>query len=234
MILTVQQSGEYRLQGFGLSTKFEDDMIDIQKWDPEKPMSAIYYDGDKKIYMIKRFLVEKSTKPVRFIPEGEKVRLEIHLMDWKPKIEVTYRKQKGEEEAKKEEIVVEDFISVTGLKAKGNTLTKDTVTAIDRLEPIPYEPPTKEGDPPTDDGEKEAEEAADSESSTTVELEVENTTTEEKPKWRKKYLRRRNRKRTIRPHLQPQSQTMTGNLDSSNRYEPLQSNYLRLHLLVAR
>lgn len=182
LILTVQQSGEYRLQGFGLSTKFEDDMIDIQKWDSEKPMSVVYYDGDKKIYMIKRFLVEKSTKPVRFIPEGEKVRLELHLMDWKPMIEVTYRKQKGEEEAKKEQFNVEEFIGVKGLKAKGNTLTKETVTAIDRLEPIPYEPPAKEEPISEEEDAETTEQVAEPESATTVELEVENTTTEEKPK----------------------------------------------------
>ena len=82
LILTVMQSGEYRLSGFGLSTKFEDDMILIEKWNPEKPLSAIYYDGDSKVYMIKRFLADKSTKPVRFIPgRGEsKPRVGLNLI----------------------------------------------------------------------------------------------------------------------------------------------------------
>ena len=176
LILTVMQSGEYKLVGFGLSTQFEDDMILIEKWDPEKPLSAIYFDGDKKVFMIKRFLVEKSSKAVSFIPEGDKVNLELVTSDWKPMIKVNFRKKPGEDEAAAEEINVEDFIAVKGLKAKGNMLTKETVNTIDLLDPIPYDPPKTESQkPPTDDGAKEDEEAADSEKSTTVALEVEKT-----------------------------------------------------------
>lgn len=187
-ILTINQAGEYKLLGFDLSTQFDDDMILIEKWDTEKPLSAVYFDSDKKVYMIKRFLVEKSTKPVEFVPEGEEYQLELVTSDWKPRIQVNYRKKPGEDEAQAEEINVEEFIGVKGVKAKGNILTKDTVNTIDLLEPIPYEPPVKEGqEPPTDDGEKEAEEAADSESSTTVELDVEEKgENEEKKKETKK------------------------------------------------
>ena len=138
------QSGEYRLLGFGLSTKFEDDMIAIEKWDPEKPLTAVYFDGEKKVYMIKRFLAERSNKPVHFIPEGDKYNLELPSTDWKPMVKVTFRKLRGETEVRTEEINVDEFISIKGLKAKGNVLTKETVTAIDPLTPIPYEPPVKE------------------------------------------------------------------------------------------
>ncbi|MGB0918054.1 MAG: DNA gyrase/topoisomerase IV subunit A, partial [Flavobacteriales bacterium] len=181
LILTVMQSGEYRLSGFGLSTKFEDDMILIEKWNPEKPLSAIYFDGDAKVYMIKRFLAEKSGKPVSFIPEGEKINLELISSDWKPMIQVNFRKQKGEDEAKSEEINVEEFIAVKGLKAKGNTLTKESVNTIDALDPIPFEPPTPEPrESENEDKEEEAEEAASPVESTTVELEVEDTSKSEK------------------------------------------------------
>jgi len=143
-ILTVMQSGEYKLSGFGLSTQFDDDMILIEKWNPEKPLSVIYFDKAKKVYMIKRFLVERSTKPVEFIPEGEDTQLELVASDWKPLIRVTFRKRSGETEALVEEINVADFIGVKGYKAKGNVLTKETVTAIDPLDPIPFEPAVTE------------------------------------------------------------------------------------------
>lgn len=186
-ILTVNQAGEYKLLGFDLSTQFDDDMILIEQWNPDKPLSVVYFDTDKKIYMIKRFLVEKATKPVEFVPEGEEFQLELVTSDWKPRLQINFRKKPGEDEAQTEEINVEEFIGVKGVKAKGNILTKDTVNTIDLLEPIPYEPPAKEVDdeeePPTDDGEKEAEEATDSEESTTVELEVEDATApKEQPK----------------------------------------------------
>lgn len=180
-ILTVNQQGEYKLLGFDLSTQFDDDMILIEKWNAEKPLSVIYFDSDKKVYMIKRFLVEKASKPVEFVPEGDEFQLEMVASDWKPRIQINYRKKAGEEEAQTEEVNVEEFIAVKGVKAKGNILTKETVNTIDLLEPIPYEPPASEKadddeEPPSDDGSKEAEEATDSEESTTVELEVEDTT----------------------------------------------------------
>jgi topoisomerase-4 subunit A len=181
-ILTVNQAGEYKLLGFDLSTQFDDDMILIEQWNTEKPLSAVYFDSDKKVYMIKRFLVEKSTKPVEFVPEGEEYQLELVTSDWKPRIQINFRKKPGEEEAQTEEINVEEFIGVKGVKAKGNILTKETVNTIDLLEPIPFEPPTNEEEPPTDDGEKEDEEATDSEESTTVELEVEDKTEKEEKK----------------------------------------------------
>lgn len=179
MILTLQQSGEYKLLGFDLSTQFEDDMILIEKWNPEKPLSAVYFDSAKKVYMIKRFLVEKSSKAVAFIPEGDEFQLELVSSDWKPMIQINFRKRPGEEEAATEKINVEEFIAVKGLKAKGNMLTKETVNTIDALEPIPYEPPTPEkqepeAQPDTGTEAKEEKEAADSQPSTAAKPIAEN------------------------------------------------------------
>ena len=172
-ILTVMQSGEYRLLGFGLSTQFEDDMILIEKWNPEKPVSAIYFDSSKKVYMIKRFLAEKSTKPVEFIPEGEDIQLELVTSDWKPRIQITFRKRSGETEALVEEINVADFIGVKGYKAKGNVLTKETVTAIDPLEPIPFEPAVTETVENEIVPETEEETSTQTEEETSAEIELE-------------------------------------------------------------
>ncbi|MFT5920663.1 MAG: topoisomerase-4 subunit A [Granulosicoccus sp.] len=144
LILTVMQNGEYKLLGFGISTKFEDDMVLIEKWVPEKPLSVIYYDESKKVYMIKRFLVEKSSNAVLFIPEGEEYRLELAVSDWKPNLQLNFRKKAGETEAGTEEIDVFEFMGVKGMKAKGNLLTKDTVNSINQLDPTPFEPPTPE------------------------------------------------------------------------------------------
>lgn len=174
-ILTIMQSGEYKLLGFDLSTKFDDDMILIEKWNPEKPLSVVYYDTNKKVYMIKRFLVESSSKPVHMLPEGEENRLELVTSDRKPRIQLIFRKKPGEEEAAMEEVNVEEFIAVKGLKAKGNVLTKETVNTIDLLEPIPYEPPHTEDDDAPDEEEKEDEEASDSEEAVTVEFDLEDS-----------------------------------------------------------
>jgi topoisomerase-4 subunit A len=142
-ILTITQSGYYRLLGFDLSTKFEDDMIMIEKWNPKKPISAIYYDGDKKQFNVKRFLIESSTNKVLFITEDENSYLEVISTDWLPQIQINFSKVKGIEKDP-EQINLEEFIAIKGLKAIGNRLTTAKVKNIDLLEPLPYDEPEEE------------------------------------------------------------------------------------------
>jgi topoisomerase-4 subunit A len=145
-ILTVYQSGEFRISGFGLSTRFDEDLILMEKWNPKKPLSAVYLDGDKKQYYIKRFLVEGADKKTLFITEHDNSILETLSTDWKPQFQINFSKVKGKE--KKSEIInVEDFISIKGIKALGNKLTNHKVKSIDILEPLPYEESQEQGLP---------------------------------------------------------------------------------------
>jgi topoisomerase-4 subunit A len=135
--LTIMKSGHYRLTGIDLSTKFDDDMIIIEKWNTEKPISAIYYDPEKDQYYIKRFLVEDSDKLVHFISETEGSKLEWVGVNWRPMIELKFDQRGG---AKENELVnVEETIAVKGLKAQGNRIAKNKIKTIDTLEPLPHE-----------------------------------------------------------------------------------------------
>jgi len=148
-ILTVYQSGAFRISGFGLSTRFDEDLILMEKWNPKKPLSAVYLDGDKKQYYIKRFLIEGADKKTLFITEHENSVLETLSSDWRPQFQINFSKVKGKE--KKSEIInVEDFISIKGIKALGNKLTNHKVKSIDTLEPIPYEESQEHGLPKAD------------------------------------------------------------------------------------
>jgi len=142
-ILTIMQSGEYHLTGFDLFTKFDEDMIVIEKWNPKKPISAVYFDGDKEQYYVKRFLVEQTDKKVSFISEHENSQLEIVSTDWLPQIQVTFAKVKGTQKDD-ESISLEEFIAIKGMKAIGNRLTQHKVKSIDLLEALPYEEPVAE------------------------------------------------------------------------------------------
>ncbi|MDG1477408.1 MAG: DNA gyrase/topoisomerase IV subunit A, partial [Vicingaceae bacterium] len=137
-ILTIMQSGEYQLLGFDLFTKFDEDVIVLEKWNPKKPISAIYFDGEKKQYFVKRFLIESTSNKTSFISDHEKSQLEIVSTDWLPQIEVVFSKVKGKERDS-ETVALEEFISVKGMKAIGNRLTTHKVKSIDLLESLPYE-----------------------------------------------------------------------------------------------
>lgn len=136
-ILTIMQSGHYRLTGIDLSTKFDDDMIIIEKWNTEKPVSAIYFDPEKDQYYIKRFLAEDSDKLIHFISETEGAKLEWVGTDWRPMIELKFDQRSGSKDP--ELVNVEETIAVKGLKAQGNRVAKNKIKTIETLEPLPHE-----------------------------------------------------------------------------------------------
>ena len=141
-ILIIQQSGKLKVVIPELSTHFESDMVVLEKWIPKKPISAIYYDGEKERYYLKRFLVETENKEETFITEHPNSQLEIVSTDYRPVAEIIFPKIKG---VQKESITVdvEDFIAVKGFKALGNQLTTDKIKQVNMLDPLPYEIPVE-------------------------------------------------------------------------------------------
>jgi topoisomerase IV subunit A len=137
-LLIVNQSGKLKTIIPELTTHFDEDMIVLEKWNPNKPVSCIYYCGEKDRYFVKRFLVENENKEEIFITEHEKSQLEIVSTDWRPVAEVIFAKVKGVQ--KENQIVdLEQFIAVKGIKALGNQLTTDKLKQINLLDPLPYE-----------------------------------------------------------------------------------------------
>ncbi len=139
-ILIIQQTGKLKVIIPELTTHFEPDMIVLEKWHPKKPISAIYFDGEKERYYLKRFLVETETKEDSFITEHPNSQLELVSTDYRPMVELVFPKIKG---VQKESITidVENFIAVKGFKALGNQLTTDKLKQVNNLEPLPYEAP---------------------------------------------------------------------------------------------
>lgn len=158
-LLVVTQSGKVKTIIPDLSTHFEEDMIILEKWNTNKPISAIYYDGEKQRYYVKRFLVESENKEETFISDAEGSFLEVVSTDWRPVAEVVFAKVKGVQK-ENQKIDVEAFITVKGIKAQGNQLTTDKVKQVNLLEPLPYEEPILE---PEDEPVAEAGETTDAE-----------------------------------------------------------------------
>jgi topoisomerase-4 subunit A len=142
-ILIINQSGKLKTIIPELTTHFDEDMIVLEKWHPKKPISAIYYDGEKDRYYVKRFLVENENKEEIFISENEKSQLEIVSTDWRPVAEVIFAKVKGVQK-ENQTLDFEQFIAIKGIKALGNQLTTDKIKQINLLESLPYEEPEEE------------------------------------------------------------------------------------------
>ena len=141
-LLIIQQNGILKTFKPNLNMHFPEDMIILEKWIIDKPLSAIYFDGNKDRYFIKRFLAGSQNVDQYFIPSNSKVQLEIVSSDWKPVIDISFSKtSKGTKDNLIEKI--EELISVKGIKALGNQLSSFKIKNINLIEPIPYSPPEK-------------------------------------------------------------------------------------------
>ncbi|MDP3359862.1 MAG: DNA gyrase/topoisomerase IV subunit A [Lutibacter sp.] len=139
-LLIINQKGIIKTIKPELTTHFESDMIVLEKWIPEKPISVIYYDGDKEKYFVKRFMIDNPNKEELFISEHPKSQLEIVATDFRPMAEILFSKRNLEPI----QLNFEEFIAIKGIKAQGNQLTADKIKQVNMLEPLPYEPPVIE------------------------------------------------------------------------------------------
>ena len=140
MLLVISQKGVAKTFLPVLTSRFDDDMIVLEKWIPEKPISAIYWEGEKERYYVKRFLIENENKEEMFISEHPKSYLELVATDWRPVIEIEFPKPRGKDPKESETVDLENFIAVKGIKALGNQLITEKVKNINILEPLPFEP----------------------------------------------------------------------------------------------
>jgi topoisomerase-4 subunit A len=139
-LLIITQSGKVKAVKPDLAMHFDKDMIVLEKWKPKKPISAIYFDGEKERYYVKRFLIEATEKEEFFITEHPKAQLEIVATDYRPVAEVIFSKRSLE----KQKVNFEDFIAIKGIKAQGNQLTTEKIKLVNLLEALPFEEPEEE------------------------------------------------------------------------------------------
>ncbi len=142
-ILTISQDGIIELRTFDISNHFSENLLIIEKLDVNKPISAIYYDGNKKSYYIKRFLTESKMSKFNIITNHKDSYLELITTDWRPRIELIFIKEKNKER-KTKVINIEEFIAIKGYKARGNRLTNQKIKMINLLEPLEYVNDTEE------------------------------------------------------------------------------------------
>ncbi len=137
-LLIVTQDGTAKTIKPELTTRFDDELIVLEKWVPIKPISVIYWEAEKERYYVKRFLMENEEKEEQFIGEHEKSYLELVSTDYIPQVELIFAKLRGKEPRPNQIINIEEFISVKGVKALGNQLTTDKVKQINLLDPIAF------------------------------------------------------------------------------------------------
>lgn len=140
-IFTLTQSGQMRLSGHDLGTHFDDDLLEIRKYNRQGVVTVIYREGETGSYYIKRFQAEDTDKKLAFLDEGDT--LIDYTMDTFPHLKVLYDENSGKK-ILEEEINVADFIAVKGYKAKGKRITTSEVKQFLWLEPDPEPEPQED------------------------------------------------------------------------------------------
>ena len=160
-ILQICANGDFKLCGFDLSTHFDDDLIDIRKFDPEEIFSVVYIEGETQKMYLKRFCIENETKlnqRISFIGENDGAKYLDMSTDIIPRLLLSYKVSEAGNSFPDDEVNVEEFIGIKSYKAKGKRLSTREIESFSWLEPI--EPETPDDGPENDDGsENEASEA---------------------------------------------------------------------------
>ena len=149
-ILVITKKGEYYTTNFDLSNHFDEDLLKIEKYDPEKVWTVALVDADQQGYRyIKRFVMEASAKKVGFIGENPESCLLLISDNVYPRFKVVFG---GADKSKPAmEIDVDEFIGVKGIKAKGKRVSTFEVGEIVELEPTRWPEPEEEDAEPEDD-----------------------------------------------------------------------------------
>jgi topoisomerase-4 subunit A len=131
-IIAFMRNGSYKITSYELTNRYEPErVLHLEKFHPDKPISAVYVDGETKQYMVKRFMIETSTadKEFVFISEAIGSRLVAVTTSETPEVEVEV--SKGKDKPKKTEIVnLEEVVDIKGWKALGNRLSEHKVTRV--------------------------------------------------------------------------------------------------------
>lgn len=140
-IAVFTKSQSYYTGSFDLSQHFPEDVEKVEKFDPSKIYTVVYYDTEQKLHYIKRFTLETSdNRPQQYLDEKDQFVL---ITDDKfPSLELIYG---GRYAARPSEMIdAEDFIGVKSHRARGKRLSNLELAQIKVGEPLQKEIPEPE------------------------------------------------------------------------------------------
>ena len=150
-ILQIFSNGEFKISGFDLGTHFDDDMVEIRKFDPDEVFSVVYIEGETQKMYLKRFCIEAETKlntRISFIGEHPEAKYLGRSVDELPRLLLSYKVSDAGNSFPDDEVNVEEFIGIKSYKAKGKRLSTREIDSWQFLEPFEPEPREDETEAP--------------------------------------------------------------------------------------
>ena len=146
-VLAIFRGGTYYTTSFDLSNRYQGDVLKVEKFDPERTFTAIYWDGAAKAFYVKRFsFMESDNSPVSFISDAKGSYLVDLSEDTHPRFEVIFGGKYSHREP--EDYLAEEFIAKKGLAAKGKKCHSYDLKAVKFIDPLPDDEPEEEPEAP--------------------------------------------------------------------------------------
>lgn len=133
-VLTVMSNGVYELTSFDLNNHFDDKMIVIEKYDPEKVYTLVHFEGKAKNYMVKRFVFENTAIGRQTSIISDENGSKLIIISGAAQAVVKVEQLKGKTQIPEVvELNLADLIDVKGMKAMGNRLSAHVVQSVELI-----------------------------------------------------------------------------------------------------
>jgi topoisomerase IV subunit A len=133
-LIAIHKEGTYLVTAPDETTRFDlDRVLEVKKFVPDQAINVVYYEGEKKWTLAKRFQVETSSLDQEFPFISEHRSSKLYFVSFAPNPKISYSWKKGREKLK-EEVSLAEFIDVKGWKALGNRLHDDKIEKIELLD----------------------------------------------------------------------------------------------------
>lgn len=134
-VLAIFKDGTFYTTSFDVSNRYQGDVISIEKFDPNKTYTALYYDGAAKAFYVKRFsFILSDNTPLSFIAPGAKSYLVDISEDKHPQFQVIFGGKY--EHRDPENVDAEEFIAKKGYAAKGKKCHQYDLKEVRFIEPL--------------------------------------------------------------------------------------------------
>lgn len=134
-VLAIFKDGTFYTTSFDVSNRYQGEVIKIEKFDPNKTYTALYYDAAAKAFYVKRFsFVLSDNTPLSFIAPGTKSYLVAFSEDKHPQFQVIFGGKY--EHRDPENIDAEEYIAKKGYAAKGKKCHQYDLKEVKFIEPL--------------------------------------------------------------------------------------------------
>ncbi len=132
-LLAVYQDGSYEREELDLTRRYDpSNLYFIGKHEEDMVISAVYYEGERGVTLVKRFNIETSSpgQAFNYLSDHKQTKLYLASVHPAPEVRYTWREKREKHE---KTVVLSDFIDVKGWKALGNKLHDGKLVSIKEL-----------------------------------------------------------------------------------------------------